>query len=60
MDIIAGALVSSCVVSTFNGDIQFGQIDWPPDVPVAAISTERVQRTPEHLEATPLDENRWS
>ena len=60
MDIITGALVSSCVICTFNGDIQFGHVGWPPDVPVAAISTDRVQRTPEHLEATPLDDGRWS
>ena len=60
MDIITGALVSSCVICTFNGDIQFGHAGWPPDVPVAAISTDRVQRTPEHLEATPLDDGPWS
>ena len=60
MDIITGALVSSCVICTFNGDIQFGHVGWPPDVPVAAISTDRVQRTPEHLEATPLDDGGWS
>ena len=60
MDIITGALVSSCVICTFNGDIQFGHVGWPPDVPVAAISNDRVQRTPKHLEATPLDDGRWS
>ena len=59
MDIITGAMVSSCVICTFNESIQFGHAGWPPDVPVAAISKDRVQRTPEHLRATPLDNGRW-